>query len=131
MRYLEITEAYMDKKWFREYHSIQWGKVPEKILASVHDGDGYQISIMGRQPSENDPIPNSVYGQMFITNPEGQSVRGGYWMNWPEPEWNISPIEWGKLSWEKRARMEVKQQATSYDSLKNNFQFFLKHRDKK
>ena len=47
-------------------------------------------------------------------------------MNWPEEEWNISPKNWGKMSWEDRAKLEVEQQATKYNSLKDNFVFHKK-----
>lgn len=112
MRLFELTEA--------------WQGPPEpqkgKELASFKDNDGYTIEIVwGTPPEKESAMGNRRYGTMFITSPEGKKVQAGYWMNWPEKEWDIVKPRWENMSWEKRAEMEVKQQATKYASLKDQF----------
>jgi hypothetical protein len=118
----------MDDKWHKDMNAIIWGPVPQKLLASYKDKDGYTASIVGQQPEEWQPLPR--YGQMWITNPMGEKVKTGFWMNWPEPGWNIPPKEWETMSWNDRANMEVKQQATAYEPLKVDFLHHKKYNEK-
>ena len=95
---------------------------PRKTLAAYTDNDGYTISIVGQTPKGDETAMGVLrVGVMRITNPEGKMVRAGYWMGFPEKEWNISDKEWKKLTWEERAALEVKQQGTKYDSLAKRF----------
>ena len=94
-----------------------------KILASYTDEDGYTISIRGGVPKEKEmALGQRRYGQYILTSPEGKSVIGGYWMAWPEEEWDIWPTKWDIMSWEQRAAMEAKHQATAYRPLKDQFE---------
>lgn len=101
-------------------------KPPRSVLAAFTDQDGYTVSIAGQVQGAEDAFGRT--GVMRITNPEGKQVRAGYWMGWPEDEWNISDKEWKKLTWEDRAALEVKQQATKYQPLKQQFEHFLEIR---
>lgn len=100
-----------------------------KTLASYTDEDGYSIIIKGGVPKgqefwEGDHKHQTRrYGQMFIISPKGKTIKAGYWMDWPEEEWKISHTKYYNLSWEDRAALEVKQQATAYASLSHSFEF--------
>lgn len=95
---------------------------PRKTLAAYTDKEGYTIRIVGQTPKgEESAMGQTRFGTMSITSPEGKMKKGGYWMAWPEKSWNISDKEWKKMTWEDKAALEVKQQATAYKPL--SFQF--------
>jgi hypothetical protein len=95
---------------------------PRKILAAYTDKEGYTIRIVGQTPKgEEQAMGAQRFGTMAITNPEGKQKKGGYWMGFPETNWNISDKDWKKMTWEDKAALEVKQQATAYKSLSGQF----------
>jgi len=103
---------------------------PSGKIASYTDRQSYTVHIDGM--TDPDELAGRVvslprYGAMWITDPEGNTIRSGYWMNWPEDEWNLSEQAWAELSWEQRATLEVKQQATAYRPLENQFTWHLGH----
>lgn len=89
---------------------------PEGTLASYTDQDGYTVRI-DALTDRTTFVGQYRRGTMFITDPSGNTVQGLYWMNWPEDEWNYSEAEWVELTWQERAALEVKQQATAYRPL--------------
>ena len=99
--------------------SRQYNKLipPSGILASYTDNDGYTVSIEGMP---NDPTDCGRCGQIYISNGKVK-IPAGYWMNYPEKSWNISPRKNSDMSWVDRAKLEVKQQATAYKPLKDQF----------
>lgn len=103
-----------------------WKGPPEpqkgEKLASYKDGDGYTIEIVwGTPPGKEESMGQRRYGTMYITSPDNKKVQGGYWMNWPEREWDIITPRWENMDWKERAKLEVKQQATKYAPLKDQF----------
>jgi hypothetical protein len=103
---------------------------PEGLIASYTDDQGYTIHIDGMtDPDElaGEVVPLPRYGAMWIIDPDGNRIRSGHWMNWPEEEWNLTKEEWTALSWERRATLEVKQQATAYAPLAQQFTWHLGH----
>lgn len=103
-----------------------WKGPPEpqkgEKLASYTDDDGYTIEIVwGTPPGKETALGTKRYGTMYITSPKGKKIQTGYWMNWPEKDWHICTPYWEGMPYKERAKLEVKQQATKYDSLKNQF----------
>ena len=97
-------------------------------LASYTDEDGYTVSIEWGVPvGSHESMGNRRYGTMYLTDPAGKKIRSGYWMNWPEKEWNLSSEKWKQLSLKQRAAIEVKQQATKYASLEDQFESRKRH----
>lgn len=112
--------------------SNPWKGPPEpkngEKLASYKDEDGYTIEIVWGTPSGKETgLGIRRSGTMYITSPKGKKVQQGYWMNWPEKEWNISTPVWQGMPYKKRAELEVKQQATKYDSLEDQFKDRLRN----
>jgi hypothetical protein len=98
---------------------------PRKILAAYTDDEGYTVRIVGQTPKgEEQAMGVQRFGSMAITNPAGKMKKTGYFMNWPEKSYNVTDKEWKKLSWEDRAALEVKQQATAYQPLSTQFDHF-------
>ncbi len=95
---------------------------PPGTLASYTDADGYtsRIDTLPRAESWK-PVIYSRVGRKYIIDPQGNEVAGGYWMNSPELVWGISEAQWKKMSWQDRAALEVKEQATAYAPLKSQF----------
>jgi len=98
-----------------------------KVLASYTDEDGYKVSIVGGVP-KNFTAPFKrpglkPSGVLFIMSPNGEIVWTGYFMNWVEPEYGLTDEQWNNLSWKKRAELEVKQQATAYKKLSDQFEW--------
>ena len=60
-------------------------------------------------------------GLMFITSPEGETTKAGYWMDFPEKSYGVSDKEWKAMPVAERAKIEVEQQANAYASLKQQF----------
>lgn len=106
------------------------------LLASSTDKDGYIIGIYdyvdkqfdgyypGARNYANYPLKRN--GTMLITDPNGESVVGGYWMDFPEREWKIkNPKQWFSIPRNQRAQMEADWQLYHYKPLKEQFQWFL------
>lgn len=118
---------------------------------SYTDKDGYTVTIepydVPHEMNYNDNITidhdnHGRAGLMYITAPNGERGRPTYWMDFPEIDYRINGINfwddyqnqrkmgtWWKAKWYKlpiktRMELEVKQQATKYASLKD--QFYLK-----
>ena len=101
-----------------------------KILAAYTDDEGYTIRIVGGTPGGQEHgmgVPR--FGTMYVTSPKGRTLQAGYFMNWTEKNYKLTQKEWEKLSWEDRAALEVKQQATRYASLSNEFEFRSKRKN--
>jgi hypothetical protein len=99
---------------------------PKGILASYTDRDGYVVRIDALPKPSGDADPYfGRYGVAYITDPDGATIKGGFWMNRPEEDWNFTPMEWVALSWEERAAREVEQQAIAYKPLKEQFHWHL------
>jgi hypothetical protein len=94
-------------------------------LASYTDQDGYTVSIVGLP---DDPSGFGRFGQEYISDGK-TNLAVGYWMNYPERAWNISERQWRRMSWAERAAMEVKQQATAYKPLKDQFAMWATRQD--
>ena len=108
-----------------------WQGPPEphkgEKLASYTDDDGYMIEIIwGTPPGKEEAMGVKRYGTMFIISPKGKKIQAGFWMNWPEKEWDIVKPRWENMSYKDRAKLEVKQQATKYQPLKQQFEFHEK-----
>lgn len=103
-----------------------YGRNPPKgkILAAYTDDNGYTIRIVGGAGPAGGFRPRT--GLMSITSPDGERRRAGFWMGWPEDEWKVSSKSWRRMSWEDKAAMEVKHQATAYAGLKSDFEFYSK-----
>ena len=99
-----------------------------KVIGKYTDAEGYTIFIVGGVPkgSKYDPALRP-FGTMLRKSPDGEVVKGGWFMNWPEASYGVTNDEWHKLSWKTRGEMEAKQQATAYASLKHNFDFHKKY----
>lgn len=114
----------MPKEIKRDLPKIKVGK----LLASYTDDAGYTITITGGvKPNDGYTTATGFmqrYGTMHIISPSGRKVKAGYWMDWPEKEWHITDRKYNKMTWEERAALEVKQQATAYDSLRSQFKVF-------
>lgn len=98
-----------------------------KPLASATDADGYRIEIHHHVDKPADFGHNmdgwklKREGTMYIFNPHGKWKQAGYWMNFPEDEWNIGKKEWYAMPLEKRAQMEADWQTHAYSPLKEQF----------
>ena|ERR1035441_10695792 len=90
-----------------------------KILAAFTDKDGYTIRIYGGTR----PLESGMgrRGRIAITNPAGKSVRAGFFMGWTEKEFHLTSKEYNKLSWEEKAALEVKLQASKW-GLRHGFE---------
>jgi len=103
------------------------GKLPPKgtQLAAYTDPEGYTITLIGgTRKGEETAMGVIRYGTMKIVAPGGPSVgvKAGYFMNFPEESWNISEKQWKGMSWEHKAGMQVRHQATAYNSLKQQYE---------
>lgn len=96
-------------------------------LARYTDDDGYTVSIeYGTEPDHGEELEVAMgkfkrTGRIVITSPKGYHVEAGVWMDAPEPEWKIDQKTWRAMPIEKRAAMEVAQQATAYAPLRKQF----------
>ena len=119
----KITESAINE--VKRYTALDTrGDLPPQgeILASYTDDDGYTVSIRGGVAAGKEiALGQRRYGQFIITSPKGKSVNAGFWMAWPEDEWWISKPMWEGMSWQQRAEIEVKHQATAYKSLADQF----------
>jgi hypothetical protein len=100
------------------------GKLPPKgkVLAEYTDEDGYTSRIVGGVAKGQEfGIGLRRYATIYIVAPDGEKVRAGYFMNWPDESYDLTEEAWGKLSWEKRAAMETRKQATAYRPLREQF----------
>lgn len=79
-----------------------------RLLASTSDGRGFTCSIF-----EGSPLAGR--GTMTIRRPDGVTVKGGFWMDFPERHWKIRRSAYDKLPIERRAQMEADEQALRYD----------------
>lgn len=86
-----------------------------------------------------DPKTNRA-GTIYISNPSGELVKGGYWMDYPEKGWKHNGVDllkdfdrrfstkgWKKAAWyqipiQKRLEIEAKWQATMYAPLSVQFE---------
>lgn len=102
-------------------------KYPGEKLASYKDDEGYTITIYDGVPPGEEMIwstdngPEGRKGTMYVTSPKGKTIQAGYWMDWSEKEWGMSDAEYGALPKKERAALEVKQQATAYRPLSDDF----------
>jgi len=108
-----------------------------RVLASATDKDGYRIEIHSHV---EEPLPDHFkgynelgyavdrFGTKYIFAPDGRWVQGGYWMNWPEPEWKIGVGTWLKTPLRKRAQLEADWQTHAYDPLKVQFKKRIRER---
>jgi hypothetical protein len=105
---------------------------PNKVLAEYTDPEGYKVAVHGGlKPGEETAMGTRRYGKMLLTAPgEGVSVRGGYWMNFPEKEWGLSDKQYRALSWEERAALQAHHQATAYKPLREQHAFFKAGRNR-
>jgi hypothetical protein len=100
------------------------GKLPPKgkVLAEYTDEDGYTSRIVGGVAKGQEfGIGLRRYATIYIVAPDGDKVRAGYFMNWPDESYGLTEEAWGKLSWEKRATLETRKQATAYRPLREQF----------
>lgn len=105
------------RHWIRLVEGLASPQPPTGVLASYTDQDGYTVSIVGMP---DDPTGAGRCGKMYISDGK-TTVSAGYWMNYPEKAWNIPLRKWRGMSWQDRAAMEAKQQATAYKPLKDQF----------
>lgn len=78
-----------------------------RVLAQVSQ-NGYTLAIHAGASQEGLwPGDPQRVGTMSITSPEGVTVRGGYWMDWPESHWGLDDEEYQALSIEQRAALEA------------------------
>lgn len=123
--------------------------------AKYTDNDGYTSEVVPAKPyaklaNEDGRHAGRRSGVMFIHHPNGEKVRAGYWMDYPEPGWKHNNVnllqdyqkhaiknEHDKSYWRKyiplehRVALEAHHQATAYDSLKNQFAYRKKILDRK
>jgi len=96
---------------------------PKKLLASFTDPVGYTVRIVGGvKKGQETAMGVRRYGTIRIYDPAGNNVRSGYFMGWPEPHWNMSLKHYNRLPWERKALLEVMEQATRYKSLREQFE---------
>lgn len=95
----------------------------EEELAHEHDKKtGYSIRITRynhekHAPEDKDPwVKKARKGTMHVTNHKGHTVRGGYWMDWPEKG---EEKDYHKKPEKERAAGEARRQITHYGGLKH------------
>lgn len=97
-------------------------------LARAVDTKGFAVSIDSEVFAYHSfPFGKRRQGTKYITSPEGQTVRAGYWMDFPEEHWPITETGYYELAREERAAMECVEQASRYD-LAEEFAHFQEER---
>lgn len=93
----------------------------DHLLAEFTDTAGYTIRIYDVVVGGPTVVMGvERAGTEFITSPDGEVRRCGYWMDWPEDHWKISEKKYYMLSDKERAALEAKEQATRWN-LKKTF----------
>lgn len=83
------------------------------ILATRVDSRGYRITCTDHVDEQT---PGAVrHGTFWITSPDGETVRAGYWMDWPESD--MADDEYYAKSREERADLNCWYQTDRYDGL--------------
>jgi|SRR6478735_3727182 len=110
------------------------------LEVSQMDPHGYTITIKAPdQTVVKNPGVMGRRGQMYITTPSGETVEGGYWMDFPEEGWTFEGVDlyadyeklrrasfYYSIPQEKRMMMEAVEQATKYQ-LSSEFEFHRLH----
>lgn len=115
------------------FENIQTKITDYPLLASATDKDGYTMAIYdyvdnqyeGYQEGDTNIMgyPLKRNGRKVIFNPQKQYVLAGYWMDFPEREWNIkNKKQYFNIPREKRAQMECEHCLYSYKPLKVEFE---------
>ena len=108
---------------------------------SYTDEDGYVAIVRAYAMESRGTGP---HGDGFIRHPDGTMVFAGHWMDWPEPEWMHGKVNLledyrkhrkaktehasvyrTKIPIEQRVQMEAFWQATAYEPLKAQFDYYI------
>jgi len=112
------------------------------LEVSQTDKDGFTITI--KAPDQATEKTGGVLGRrgrIYLTSPSGETVEGGYWMDFPEEGWTFEGVDlyadytrngrsrktvYYGIPQEQRMMMEAVEQATTYQ-LRETFEFHKLH----
>ena len=88
------------------------------ILARRTDSRGYTITITDYVDEQSSAVVRC--GKHWITDPGGETVKAGYWMDWAESDMDQS--KYATMSRPDRAALECWNQVERYKGLASNFE---------